>query len=190
MGPATPRNNYGIATDIVTDRHRSTTDHPGSAMYLPGRVTDRVCDLWALPDNHGLSRIMPLLLRMMPVSLRCHHGRCQHRPEPTTDRPGSWPRPGSSWTIPDRPGFFKQFKISKTTSQTLPDHPGPSRTTPDLSRTTPDHPEPSRQRYGCMTDQSTDSHGSDPGQSLAVQELDVTVVLAIYWRLDHLEELN
>ncbi len=129
MGPAPPRNNYGIATDIVKDRHGSTTDRPGSAMYHPGRVTDRVRDLWALPDNHGLSRIMPLPLRMMPASLRCRHGRCRHRPEPTTDRPGSWPRPGSSRTVPDRPGFFKQFKISKTTSRTVTDLPGPPRTT-------------------------------------------------------------
>ena len=132
MGPAPPWNNYGIATDPLYGR---PPDHPGSAMYHPGHVTDCVGDLWALLDNHGLSRIMLLPLWMMPVSLRCRHGRCRHHPEPTTDHPGSWPLPGSSWTVPDHPGFFKQFKISKTTSRTFPDRPcrtlipGPSRTT-------------------------------------------------------------
>ncbi len=139
MGSAPPRNNYGIATDIVTDGHGSTTYRPGSVMYHPGRVTDRVRDLRANPDNHGLSRIMPLPLRMMLVSLRCRHGRCQHRPEPTTDRPGFWPRPGLSWTILDRPGFFKQFKISKTTSRTFQDFSGPPRTFPGPPWTTQNH---------------------------------------------------
>ncbi len=175
MGPAPPRNNYSIATDSNAPpriHYGTPPDRPGSAMYLPGRVTDRVRDLWALPDNHRLSRIMPLPLRMMPVSLRCRHGRCRHGPEPTTDRPGSWHRPGSSRTVPDRPGFFKLFKISKTTSLSFPDRPGPSRTIPD-------HPEPSQQRYGRVTDQATDRHGSDPGQSVAVRELGVTVALHV-----------
>ncbi len=56
------------------------------------------------------------------------------------------------------------------TSRTFPDRPGPSRTTPD-------HPEPSRQLYGRVTDLATDRHGSDPGQSVAVRELGVTVAL-------------
>ena len=110
---------------------------------------------------------MPLPLRMMPVSLRCRHGRCRHRPEPTRTHYGSSRILASSRIITDRPGFFKQFKISKTTSRTFPDRPGPSRTAPD-------HPEPSRQRYGRVTDR----HGSDPRQSVAVRELGVTVGLA------------
>ena len=112
-------------------------------MYHPGRVTDSVHDLWALLDNHGLSRIMPLPLWMMPVSLRCRHGRCRHRPEPTTDRPG----------------------FLETTSRTFQDRPGPFRTTLDLSRTTPDHPEPSRQRYGRVTDLATDRIWDSPWRS-------------------------
>ncbi len=53
---------------------------------------------------------MPFPLRTMPVSLRRRHGRCRHRPEPTTDCPGSWPRPGSSRTVPE---FLNSLKFQQ-----------------------------------------------------------------------------
>ncbi len=173
------RHHHGIITDgagattktttvlllIVTDCHGSTTDRPGSAIYHPGRVTDRVRDLWALPDNHGLSRIMPLPLRMMPVSLRCHHGRCRHRPKPTMARPGSWPRPGSSRTVPDFLNSLKFQKRPPEPSRTFQDHPGPFQ----------DHPKAPRTITAALRMRDGSSHGSYPGQSVAVRELGVTV---------------
>ncbi len=78
------------------------------------------------------------------------------------DRPGSWPHPGSSRTVLD-------FLNSLNFKNDLPDFPGPSRTFQD-------HPEPSRQRYRRrVTDLATECRGSDPGQSVAVRELGVTV---------------
>ncbi len=127
-------------------------------MYHPGRVTDCVHDLWALLDNHGLSRIMPLPLRMMPVSLRCHHGRCRHRPEPTTDRPGSWLRPGLSRTVPDFLNSLKFQKRPPGLSWTFQDHPGPFQ----------DHPGPPWTITAALRTCDGSSNRSDPGQSVAV----------------------
>ncbi len=109
---------------------------------------------------------MPLLLRMMPVSLRCRHGRCRHRPEPTTDRPGSWPRPGSSRTVSD---FLNSLKFQKRP--------------PGLSRTVQDLPGPPRTITAALRTRDGSSHGSDLGQSVAVRELGVTVALSISFRV-------
>ncbi len=101
---------------------------------------------------------MPLPLRMMPVSLRCRHGRCRHCPEPTRTHYGSSQILASSRIITDRPGFFKQFKISKND---LPDFPGPSRTFQD-------HPGPPRTITAALRTRDESSHGSPRIRSGAV----------------------
>ncbi len=76
-------------------------------------------------------------------------------PAPTRTHYGSSQTLALSQIITDRPVFFKQFKISFQ-----------------------DHPEPSWQRYKRVMDLGTVNHGSDPGQSVAVWELGVTVALS------------
>ncbi len=135
---------------IVMDRHGSTTNRPGPYPQHYGCATNHPRTVPAALCT------APLALRTVsvicepsqittdcPGQCRCRYGWCRYccgfvlddagtvpnRPEPTTDCPGSWPRPGSSWTIPDFLNSLKFQKRPPGLSRTVQDLPGPPRTT-------------------------------------------------------------